>query len=317
MAILYDSGRSDAAGDALAEAFVVLFAIALSIVLAGLVLVAFKNGRMPIWAEAGALALLPLSGYASVTAANLYIHYGGWPFIVPALVPPVIAIYALWIRIPALVAVLPETLSSALAGCAIAALIAASAWASYVDKLAAPARNEARQVAYESMRLEQEKVAAEDRASDEAKFAALGPDSPLRDYLEYLNGSDPRARLAMEGARHARSRQADAVALLQERDRLVDLREYWQLNIEATPEVCRAYDAALRRSALKIDPSYSNRLGEAIDLEFQLPNLKWMVAQHCDLREVLTDLARRLRVVRDSSRIDRLADTLEALARPQ
>jgi hypothetical protein len=317
IAILYDSGHSDAAGDALADAFVALLAIALSIVLAGLMLVAFKNGRMPIWAEAGALVLLPLSGYASFTAANLYIHYGGWPFIVPMLVPPVIAIYALWIRIPALVAVLPETLSSALAGCAIAALIAASTWASYLDKLAAPARNEALQIANDNMRAEQEKVAAEDRARDEAKFAALGPDSPLRDYLEYLNGSDPRARLAMEGARHARSRQADATALLGERDRLADLREMWQLDIEATPALCRAYDAALRRNALKIDPSYSNRLGEAIDLEFQLPNLKWLVAQHCDLREVLTDLARRLRVVRDSSRIDQLADRLEAFAQPQ
>jgi len=68
---------------------------------------------------------------------------------------------------------------------------------------------------------------------------------------------------------------------------------------------------------VKIDPSYSNRLGEAIDLEFQLPNLNWLVAQHCDLHEVLTDLARRLRVVRDSSRIDHLADTLETFAQPQ
>lgn len=317
IAILYDSRRSDAAGDALADAFVAMLAIALWIVLASLMLVAYKNGRMPIWAEAGALVLLPLSCYASFTAANLYAHYGGWPLIIPVLVPPVIVSYALWIRIPALVEALPETLSSALAGCAIAALIAASIWASHLDELAAPARNAALQAAYDKMHAEQEKVAAEDRAHDEAKFAALGPDSPLRDYLEYLNGSDPRARLAMDGARHATSRQADATALLEERDRLADLREVWQLNIEATPELCRAYDAALRRSALKIDPAYSNRLCEAIVLEFQLPNLKWLVAQHCDLREVLTDLARRLRIVRDSSRIDQLADTLETLARPQ
>jgi len=317
MATLYDTGHSDAAGDALAEAFVALLAIALWIVLAALMLVAFKNGRMPAWAAVGALVLLPLSGYASVTTVDLYTRYGGWPFIVPVLLPPVIVIYALCIRIPALAEALPETLSSVLAGFAIAALIAASIWASYLDELAAPARNEALQAAYDKMRAEQEKVAAEDRARDEAKFAALGPGSPLRDYLEYLNGSDPRARQAMEGARHARSRQVDAVTLLGERDRLVDLREYWQLNIEATLELCRAYDVALRRNAVKIDPSYSNRLGEAIDLEFQLPNLKWLVAQHCDLHEVLTDLARRLRVVRDSSRIDQLADALEAFARPQ
>lgn len=315
LATLHDAGHSDAAGDSLTDAFVALFAIALWIVLGGLMLVAFKNGKMPTWAAIGALVLLPLSGYASFTAANLYANYHGWAFIVPVLVPPVIVFHALWIRIPTLVAILSETITSALAGCAIVALMAASIWASYLDELAAPARESALQAAYENMRAEQEKASAEYRARDDAKFAALSPDSPLRDFLEYLNGSDARARQAMEDARHAKSRQADAIALLQTQDRIVDMRELWQLNIEATPALCKAYDAVLRKSALKIDPSYSNRIGEAIDLEFQLPNLKWLVAEHCDLRAVLTDLATRLHVVRDSSRIDQLADTLERLAR--
>jgi hypothetical protein len=317
LAALRDSGHSDAAGNGLNDAIVALFGITLWIVLAGLMLVAYKNGRMPDWSVTGALALVPLSGYGCFTATSLYAAHGGWAFIVPALVPPVIVVYALSIRIAALAEAVPERFSSALAGGALLALIAASIWASRLDELVAPARQAALQASYDKMQAEQEKVSAENRAADEAKFAALGPDSPLRDYLEYLNGSDARAHLAMEGARHARSLQADATALLQERDRLVHLRELWQLDIEATPALCKAYDAALRRSAVKIDPSYSNRLGEAIDLEFQLPNLKWLVAQHCDLRGVLTNLARRLRVVRDSSRIDQLADTLETFARVQ
>jgi hypothetical protein len=317
LAILQDSGQSDAAGNGLTAAFVTLFGMALWTVLTGLMLVAFKNGKMPAWAAIGALVLLPLSGYASFSATDLYARYGGWVFVVPALVPPVIVFYALWIRIPALVQTLSETVASALAGGVLGGLIAASIWASHLDALAAPARQAAQQAAYESMRAEQERVSAEYRARDEAKFAALGPDSPLGDFLEYLNGSDVRARLAMEGARHAKSRQADAVALLNKRDRMVDMRELWQLNIEATPELCQAYEAVLRKGALKIDPSYSNRLGEAIDLEFQLPNLKWLVAQRCDLHAVLSDLATRLRVVRDSSRIDQLADAFDRLARPQ
>ena len=231
------------------------------------------------------------------------------------LLPPVIVIYALWIRIPGLVAALSEEYASALAGAVLVAPIAASAWASYLDELAAPARQEKLQAAYKERLAEEEKTAAEDRARDEARFAELGPDSPLRDYLDYLNGSDARAPQAMEGARHARSRLVDTVALLGEPDGLIQMREMWQLEIEATPALCAAYNAALRNSALKIDPSYSNRLGEAIDLEFQVTNVKWLVVQHCDLRDVLTDLAARLRVVRDSSRIDQLADTFEELAR--
>src|SRR5207302_129401 len=157
-------------GNAINDAFVALFSIALWIVLAGLMLVAFKNGKMPTWAAIGAVVLLPLSGYASFTAANLYANYRGWAFIVPALIPPVIVLYALWIRIPGLVEALSEAIASALAGCAIVALIAASIWASYLDELAAPARDAALQTAYENMRAEQERVSAEDRARDEAKF---------------------------------------------------------------------------------------------------------------------------------------------------
>lgn len=315
LAVLRDASSGYGAGDSLDAAFVAVFTIALWIVLAGLMLVAFKNGRMPEWAAISALALLPLSGRASFTAASIYATNHDWTWIIPVLAPPVIVVYALWIRIPALVAALSEQFASALAGAALAALIGASAFASYLDELAAPARQEKLQAAYKEQLALDEKIAAENRARDEARFAALGPASPLRDYLEYVNSSDDRVPLAMEGARHALSRQADAAALLGEPEGLIKLREMWQLDIAATPALCAAYDAALGRSALKIDPAYSNRLGEAIDLEFQLPNVKWLVAQHCDLRDVLTDLAKRLRVVRDSSRIDQLADTLEALAR--
>jgi hypothetical protein len=315
VAALHDAGRSDAAGNALTDAFLALFGAALWIVLAGLLLVAFKNGKMPAWAAIGALVLVPLAGYASFVSADLYAHQRGWAWLVPVLLPPVIVVYALWICIPTLVATLSETMASALAGYAIVVLIAASAWTSYLDSRAAPAREEAQRLAYEAMRAEEARVAAENRARDEAKFAGLGPESSLSDYLEYLNGSDARARQAMEGARHARSRQSDAVALLQNGRRLTDLSELWQLDLAATPALCDAYRAALRRLALKIDPSYSNRLGEAIELEFQLPNLKWLTGARCDLADVLADLAKRLRVVRDSSRIDRLADTMDALGR--
>lgn len=315
LAGLHDAGRSDAAGNALTDAFLTLLGTALWIALIGLLLVAFKNGKMPTWAAIGALVLIPLACYASFVSVDLYSHQRGWVLIVPGLLPPVIVLYALWIRIPALVETLPETIASALAGCVIIALIAASYWASHLDALAAPAREEAQRAAYEKMRAEQERASAEYRARDEANFAALGPDSSLSDYLEYLNGSDSRARQALEGARNARNRQADAVALLQDNRRLTDLRELWQLNIEVTPELCNAYRNALSNTAMKIDRAQSNPLGEAIDLEFQLLNLKWLVDQRCDLKVVLTDLAARVRSVRDSSRMDKLADTLEALGR--
>ena len=71
LAVLQDSGHSDAAGNGLTAAFVMLSGMALWTVLAGLMLVAFKNGKMPAWAAIGALLLLPLSGYASFSATDL------------------------------------------------------------------------------------------------------------------------------------------------------------------------------------------------------------------------------------------------------
>ena len=71
------------------------------------------------------------------------------------------------------------------------------------------------------------------------------------------------------------------------------MRELWQLNIEATPALCRAYKAVLRKGALKIDPSYSNRLGEAIDLIGtacgRSPRMDFEPARPGDQRETSAD----------------------------
>ena len=56
----------------------------------------------------------------------------------------------------------------------------------------------------------------------------------------------------------------------------------------------------------------------AIDLELQLTNIKWLVANRCDLGQPLGLLETNLRAVADSDRITQFADKLAALrpARP-
>ena len=103
LAGLHDAGRSDAAGNALTDAFLALIGTTLWIALVGLLLVAFKNGKMSTWAAIGALVLMPFACNASFVSANLYANQRGWVFIVPGLLPPLIVFYALWISIPALV----------------------------------------------------------------------------------------------------------------------------------------------------------------------------------------------------------------------
>ena len=45
---------------------------------------------------------LTLSGVAAIYATDLYASYAGWAIVVPALLPPLIALYAMRMRLPVL-----------------------------------------------------------------------------------------------------------------------------------------------------------------------------------------------------------------------
>ena len=129
--------------------------------------------------------------------------------------------------------------------------------------------------------------------------------------MEFLLGGDSRYRQALAGARRVKSRQADAVALLQEGE-MVRLADLWQLDIDPA-SLCAAYGGALAGMASKIGPGQSNSIGVALDLERQLDNIKWLVAGRCNFDALFEPLEKNLRIVADSSRITKLADTLAGL----
>ncbi len=61
-----------------------------------------------------------------------------------------------------------------------------------------------------------------------------------------------------------------------------------------------------RRAAGRVSKTQPNYLGVAIDLESQLPNIRWLIANRCDLGQPLRLLSTNLRAVADSSRYHRL-----------
>jgi hypothetical protein len=77
-----------------------------------------------------------------------------------------------------------------------------------------------------------------------------------------------------------------------------------------TREVCEAYGNALNAAANRITRASSNYLGAAIDLEWQLPNLKWLITAKCDLSGPLERAETNIRAVADSPRLTNFADTL-------
>ena len=316
LSCLLDATNGDAFGRALALAYGAILGTVLWIVLAVLLIVAAVRGRMPVWAIIGLAVLVPLSCVVMWFAGDAYASGDASAIWVPALLPPLLALYALWARLPALHATLRAVPVTAVLGAAIVYLTVAPLVAMTRAALPDPARDarlEAAGKAQEEQRA-QEQQAALDR--QETQFASLGPDSPLASYLIYLSSMAYGER-ALAGIRRVGNRQADAVALLQQ-GRLADLRELSHFDVAPTPELCQAYGAALAGAAGKVTKARTDYLMTATDLELQLPNIKWLVANRCDLGPPLGLLETNLRAVADSDRMTGFADKLAALrpARP-
>jgi hypothetical protein len=103
------------------------------------------------------------------------------------------------------------------------------------------------------------------------------------------------------------------VALLLQQGHIADLRELSHFDVAPTAELCRTYGGALAAAAGKVTTARSDYLIAATDLELQLPNMKWLIANHCDLGAPLDLLETNVRAIADSDRMTRFADTLAAL----
>src|SRR6185503_8693196 len=109
------------------------------------------------------------------------------------------------------------------------------------------------------------------------------------------------AEQALTAVQKLKSRQADAVALLERRP-IGELAELWQFNLLATREVCEAYGNAFLAAANQITRTRGDYLSVAMDLEWQLPNLRWLVRSKCDLSGPLDRAETNIKAVADSDR---------------
>jgi hypothetical protein len=312
LANLVNTGSTDAAGRGLDRAFAGLAGLLLWVVLAILLVVGGIKGHMPLLAAIAAAILLPASAVAAAVAAELYEQQGGWPILVPALLPLVIALYALWARMhQQLNKSFPAQSTSIYAGVAVLVMTAGPIAAKWYADRPDPVLK-ARSAAEERARHEeQQRQVAAVRSREAAEFAKLGPQSSLGDYLPYLHGD--HAHAALTDIRLVKSRQADAIALLQQ-GRIGDLTELRDFNVEPTPELCEAYGKALATAAAQVSPQQrSDYISAGIELEAQLPNIKWLAGTRCDLGEALALLETNVRAVTDSPRLTQFADTLGKL----
>jgi hypothetical protein len=310
-ATVADSRSSDAAGNALSVAFAAIFGGLLWIAIAVLLVMAKARGAMVAWAPWALFALMPAAVVAFFVAIGRF-GEGDKPALIVVFVLPALPIlYAVWARAPVLHARLRPAGTSATLLAMMAVLSLGTLSVGLRAALPNPKAQEERAAA-EKARLEQDAKARRDfQERESATFAALGPDSHIADYLPYLHNR-AFADQALAGIQKLKTRQADAVALL-ERQPLNELTELWQFNLLATREVCEAYGSAFLAAVNRVTKARSDYISAAIDLEWQLPNLKWLVRSKCDLSGPLDRAEANIKAVADSDRLRTFAMTLAEL----
>ena len=300
----------------LSQLYALVSGVLLWIVVGILLWIGWKSRAMPRGARIGAGILYPLSGLAAFVAADLaYSYPGGWLIVVPAALPPFLALFGMWANLPAMQAVLrPDTAGGALLG-AIGVLSVATLPLWYLDDLHFPAHLVRQQAEGDALVAQRDADFAKRDREKEAWFQRLTPDSSLWDYFDPDRVPDGRREQAVEGARRVKTRQGDAERLLKEAN-IYWLNELWRLDLEATPDLCEAFGAALLKTATG-QPDYNFNVAE--DLERQLPNMKWLVTHHCNLDDGLAVAETRVRRVvavnRGDSRWDQFLAAIIELRR--
>jgi hypothetical protein len=242
---------------------------------------------VPAWGRTAILPLYLLSGFAAVFAVATMSNYvGGWSGMVPVLLPPLTALYGTWAGLERLHRRPRPKMACGLLLAPIAVLIVATVPLALLDQVQAPA-NAARLEAQRDV-AEGKKMAGFQREAAEARarYQSLTADSPLRDYLRYASYDDEEDMIAR--MRVVKTRQGDTGALLNG-GRILQLSFLWRLDLAVTPELCAAYDAALRKMVdgdVSIPGAWYRNVVD--HFEEQLPNIKWLVAGGCNLNAGLS-----------------------------
>jgi lipoprotein NlpI len=297
-------GGNDAMGRGLAAGFGFLFGVALWLMLGILLLIGAIKGRMPDWSATVAALLWPLSGVSAMIAFD-FIERDGSFMIVPGLLPPAIAAYAMWSRLTGLHRVLQPLPVSIVAGVAVVLIAATPLPRYFVEQhakhlIAVKRAAEAKQQA--AAEAEKERLNLE-------RFQKLTADSPLWDYAAFFGKDNSLADRAVAAARALPHRQADAEEALR-RGLGFPLVEYGRLDLEATPAFCATAGDFLRQEAVAhpaptADTEYELALLPYLEAD-DMGAIEWLT-RHCDIDDAVAQIRDTLKSYKPSSRDAALA----------
>jgi hypothetical protein len=268
LATLSDLAGSDPAGNAYAQAYGAIEIIILWGLLAVIAVIAFAKGDMPRLGALAALILIPASGLAAFAALELQarpeVSPLRWPLVVPALVPPLVMAFCVWALLPSLRAAIPARIAGGIVwGAALVLCFAV--------------------VPLQQMRDRADAQFAAGRAKYAADFVSLPADSPLWEWVPFLNTLDETRVAAVLDRIHALDRrQSDAELMLERGD--FPLGFIGRFDLIPTPALCDKARALLRRQveSLVLKPPNSKPYNVIAEQVSNAANaMEWLVGYEC------------------------------------
>jgi hypothetical protein len=268
LATLADLAGSDAAGNALAQAYAAIELIALWLLLAALAGLAWLKGKMPGPAALAALILIPASGFAALEVLTLLakpeVAPFRWPIVIPALVPVLLVMFCFWALLPRLRAAIP---ARAAAGAVWGAILILCLSILPFQQM----RDRAR--AHEA--------AARDKYA--ADFANLPADSPLWSFIPFLaTPDDTRSGKVLERIGQLARRQSDAEVMLERGD--FPLRYLGAFDLTPTPALCDKARSLLRRRVAPLvlkTPKAKPYREIAAEVDGAVAAMNWLIDYDC------------------------------------
>lgn len=268
LAMLSDLNGSDAAGNGMAQGFTAIAIVLLWVLLAGLLILAGAVAEASQFAIAPALVLLPLSGFAAMTALNLLSHPGSppyfWPIVVSATAPPLIVLFCLWALIPSARAAIPVWIVAGVVWGATL-IVSVSVWPMSHIRAVANARQQ------------------EIREKWDADFARLPHDAPLWDWTPFLATAMGNTRDAVvDRIRHLDRRQDDAEVMLERGD--FPLLYLGWIDLAPTQKICDSARALLRKQVAPLVLKQGESKPYAAirrEVSGAVASMQWLVGYDC------------------------------------
>ncbi|HEY6248798.1 MAG TPA: hypothetical protein VI685_02490 [Candidatus Angelobacter sp.] len=284
---------SDPAGNAMSRGFAALGSIVLWIVLVVLLLVAAARVDTPSWAGAVWFILPIAAGIAATSTIDFMGKVRGlkWPIILPAVAPAIVLAYAGWCFFPTLQAktgILRPSLIAWMAMVLLLPIPLLARWRHALVQAAIP------QPSPEELARAEAQRAEEQQRQLVESFQGLTSDSSLNDWWRYASMGKGFRQAAMDGARGAKSRQSDVVAMLPSASKAFFVA-IPQLDLQVTAEIEQAMRAYLRDQVARLMPySLDGSITTQVVTEWYqdyFPTIRWLIENHGSCNDELVLLA--------------------------